>query len=196
MKLNVLVCLGLWLAPVAAHAQLNQMDSSLDQGKVIAHYLEIVSAGIVADVYQNGKIVPSNLCTMTGDIYGAQFERVKIEVHEGDWIVFHAVNNGLHDGFPPYFVVAGMIDKDHSAFQSGAQPGQWFVCDTLEAAPRFIAERDYQGDGMARKVVVHWGDGDKQIAKTVPDWNGDPLWGNSHDPWLKFVVPPRPMGED
>jgi hypothetical protein len=199
MKLIILACLSMGLIADSARAQFNSvssLDSSLDQGKVIAHYLQIVSSEMVTDVYQNGKIVPAKQHVLQAEIFGAQIERVNIEIHEGDWIVFHAVNNDLRGGFPRYFVAAAMADSQHSVFQSETESGQWFRCDTLERVPAFISNRNDHGDGKPRLVTVHWGDGDKQIAEKVPDWSGEPIWGVSHEPWLKYIVPPRPLGEN
>jgi len=186
MKLKFIACFILGFVTSAAHAQ---VDFPLERGPIVAHHLQIVSSEFVVDVYQNGKLVPAKQHTLEKEIYGAQIERVDLEIREGDWLVFHVVNNDLRgDNFPRYFVVAGMVDDKRSAFVSETQSGNWFVCDNVQNVPQFITDRDYHGDGPAHRLTVHWSDGDKEISQRVPGWSGDPIWGTSHEPWIKYIV--------
>jgi hypothetical protein len=188
MKPLFLTCLMVGFLAVATPAQ---TGFPIERGAIVAHHLQIVSSEFVVDVYQNGKLVPAKQHTLEKEIYGAQIEQVDLVIREGDWIVFHVVNNDLRgSNFPRYFVVAGMLDDKHVAFVSETLSGTWFVCDNLANVAQFIADRDDRGDGPAHRLTVHWTDGDKEISERVPDWNGDPIWGTSHEPWIKYIVAP------
>lgn len=197
MKTTLFSCLGFGLGFAAftafAQADIDPADIPMDRGDVVAHSLLIVSSEMVVDVYLDGKLVPAKDHTLDREIFGAQIEHVKLEIHEGDWIVLQAVNNDLRGGFPRYLAAAGMTDDTHAAFFTEGRSGLWTVCDDIALVPRFITQRDFQGDGRALAINVHWGDGDKEISTRVTGWSGEPIWGTSHAPWLKFVVPRHPL---
>jgi hypothetical protein len=186
VKFRFTACLVAGLAATTGYAYFGPLPAPL----ILAHSLQIVTSGMPVDIYQNGKLVAPGQCKIRQDAFGARMERVDMEVHEGDWLAFHVVNRNLGGGFPPYFAVAVMVNASHSAFQS--QTETWCVCDTPGKAPRFIASFGDPGDGRARRRTRPWAEGDQEMKRTVPDWHGESIWGNSNDEYLKVLMPTYP----
>ena len=182
MKSVMLIVSMIALLQIKAPAQ------NVARGPVMAHYLQLVSAEFVVDVYHNGTLVPFHLHQLQKEVFGAQIEKVLLEIHEGDWLVFHVVNNGLRDGFPRSFFAAGMIDETHAAFVTDPKTHRWYACDEIQKVPHFITDRADKGDGNVQALTHPWKDGDKWIHEKVPGWKGAPIWGTSHSSWLKYIV--------
>jgi hypothetical protein len=53
---------------------------------------------------------------------------------------------------------------------------------------QFLAEPQF---GANRKALLpkNPGDGNGVLKSKVPNWNGQAIWGTSHNTWIKFVVP-------
>jgi hypothetical protein len=159
---------------------------------VVANYVVTVADDFVVDVYQNGKLVPDSSRQMLSETFGATAERINIEVHPHDWIVFHVVNNKLRWGGAYYFAAAGLLGKGELGFVSELKSGNWSSCDEPSDAAEFIIQRDYMSDHTARKITRPWSDGPKLMKHYAGDtWSGEPLWGRRRDTWLKFIVPEK-----
>ena len=106
-------------------------------------------------------------------------------------MVFHVVANRLRWGGAAYFGVHGTDPRGRCTFVSTTK-GNWSACDDLEAATRFIAERDFGADVLAKKPAKPWGGAaavwKKQIGGKFP---GEPVWGTKPSTWIKFIVPSR-----
>ena len=72
--------------------------------------------------------------------YGATVERIDVEVHKGDWLVFNVVNNRMRWGGAYYFGVAGCFARDEFEFVSRSDAGSWSVCDTPRDVDNFISK--------------------------------------------------------
>jgi hypothetical protein len=156
---------------------------------VVADRLQLVADDFVVDVYVNGKLLPAECRKLQGDVYGAQVERVDVELHEGDSVVFNVANNQLRWKGARYFACAGLLgDETHVAFVSETRSGRWLACDDLAQIARFVAEPDFGSDTKAQAIANPWNQGDKRMHERVPTWNGEAVWGSGHSTWIKYVV--------
>ena len=130
----------------SAGVALQAAPGNVSYGPIVAHYVQMVSAEFVVDIYHNGVLVPQSQRQLQKEIYGAQIEKVSLELHEGDWIVFHVVNNGLRTGFPRCFFAAGMLDETHPTFVTEAASHRWLACDNIQKVSQFIAKSTDRGD--------------------------------------------------
>jgi hypothetical protein len=172
----------------SAGVALQAAPGNVSYGPIAAHYIQMVSAEFVVDIYHNGVLVPQSKRQLQKEVYGAQIEKVSLELHEGDWLVFHVVNNGLRTGFPRCFFAAGMLDETHPTFFTEAASHRWLACDNIQKVSQFIANWADRGDGSAQAVTQPWKDGVKYINEKVPGWKGSPIWGTAHGTWLKYVI--------
>ena len=152
-----------------------------------AKYVVTGADDFVVEVYLNGKPVPAQRRELLAEVFGATAEKVNVEVKPGDWIVFNVVNNRLRWGGAYYFGVAGMTDKGEAAFVSRINDPRWTCCDDPEKVAAFIANRDQDGEPM-RPVDKAWQDGPRMMHDhAYRGWNGEAVWGNSRNTWIKFV---------
>ena len=157
-------------------------DSSLNP----AHYLVTAADDFVVEVYLNGKLVPAVQREPLAEIFGAIAEKDKITVKPGDWVVFNVVNDRMRWG-TCYFGVAGMTDDGKPVFVSRLNDPRWTCCDDPGKVAEFIAHKDSQGDPI-QHITSAWADGPGLMQNyAFKDWNGDPIWGKSHNTWIKFV---------
>jgi hypothetical protein len=173
----------------------DELMSALSQrpvrrGRTIANQVYVVADDFVVEVYQNGKKVPLGARGLMREIHGATAERIDIDVHEGDWLVFHVVNNRLRWDGASYFAVSGVY-KGQQAFVTNLTAGGWTSNDDPKQADAFIASAEYPFrpvHGIERK----WGEGDSIMREMVPAWNGTAVWGESPSTWIKFRAPAPP----
>jgi|SRR5579883_106324 len=154
-----------------------------------ARYLITVTDDFIVEVYLNGKAIPNAKRTMLEERFGATVERIDVPVRKGDWLVFNVVNNRLRWGGAYYFAVAGCFARDEFGFVSQRETGDWSACDTPDDVEQFITDRAYFEDHPAQEVTRPWGDGAglmRQFAGNA--WNGEPLWGNARNTWIKVLV--------
>jgi hypothetical protein len=160
-------------------------------GGVVSHALVLVTDDFVLDIHHNGKPVPAQNRKLLNEVFGAQVERVTIELRPGDWIVFNPANNRLRWNGQYYFACAGLDADGLCAFTSETTSGQWSAIDDVREVPQFIASRDHLRDQKAQRPARQWGDGDKLMLQRVPDFKGEAVWGgpDARSTWVKFVVP-------
>ena len=164
---------------------------SADEGKVRAEYLITVADDFVVEVYHNGEAVPADQRKLLVERFGATTERVDIQVRDGDWLVFNVVNNRLRWNGVSYFAVAGCYDHNEFGFVSKLSSDNWSVCDDPSKVKKFIAKRAFMRDAAARGITEPWRDGTPLMRQHAGDsWQGDPLWGESRNTWIKVLVDP------
>src|SRR5438045_3717891 len=83
---------------------------------VRANQVVTVADDFIVDVYLNGDRVADERCELREEIYGATVERINVQVHAGDWLVFHVVNDRLRWGGCEYFAVAGILSANEYGF--------------------------------------------------------------------------------
>ena len=162
-------------------------------GAVIASHIFVGADDFVVDVFHNGQRVSTDARSMTAERFGAIGERIDITVRAGDWIVFNVVNNRLRWNGAHYFGAAGVQDDGAIGFNSEESP-LWSVCENPGLVPRFIAEPDFMGTNVVRRIETPWEGGDKMIRSQVPDWSGYAIWGDptNRNIWIKFHARPQP----
>jgi hypothetical protein len=157
---------------------------------VRAHYIITVTDDFIVDAYLNGRIIPHSQRELLGEKFGATVERIDVNVHSGDWLVFNVVNDRMRWGGAYYFAVAGCLEKDDFGFVSELQTGNWSACDSLGDVDRFITERNYFIDHPAQEISRPWSDGIGLMHMFAGNsWNGTPIWGISRNTWIKLNVP-------
>jgi hypothetical protein len=156
---------------------------------VRANYVVTVADDFVVDAYLNGIRIPDDKRQMLAELFGATSERINVQVHEGDWLVFHVVNDRLRWGGDYFFAAAGVLQTNEFGFVSELESGNWSACDDPHAVRRFIAEKHYLQQSKAQPISLVWQDGTPKMKQFAGDaWTGEPLWGLSRDTWLKVVV--------
>jgi hypothetical protein len=175
--------------PAAAQFPTAQASPSRDT-PVLATAVQVAADDFVVDIFLNGQRVPDSARRMTSEVHGAMGERVNVTVREGDWLVFNVVNNRLRWGGVRYFAAAGLAGDGSIVFVS-EESAQWSVCESPGDVPRFIAERDFGSDRPVQRIGDPWPGGDKMMAREVPGWSGQGIWGapSHRNIWLKFIAP-------
>jgi hypothetical protein len=157
--------------------------------QVRANQVVTVADDFIVDVYLNGVRVPDERRELRQEIFGATVERINVEVHTGDWLVFHVVNDRLRWGGCEYFAAAGLLSANEYGFVSETKSGNWSACDDPAKTRRFIAEKQYFQSHKAQPIAQPWADGTPWMKKSAGDaWPGEPLWGLTRDTWLKVIV--------
>ncbi len=156
---------------------------------VKARYLITTTDDFIVDIYQNGKHVSDKRRELLNEIFGATVEKINIEVHKGDWLVFHVVSNKMRWGGAAYFGVAGCFARDEFGFVSRTDDGNWSACDTTTDVDDFISHREYFAHHEVRKPTSPWGEGDLHEKESAGDkWNGEAVWGGKSSTWIKVLV--------
>ena len=176
------------------------------QHPIRAKYLITTADDFIVDLYLNGKPVSLSKRNLLVERFGATVEKVDIEVHKGDWLVFNVVNNRLRWNGNYYFAVAGCFAENEFGFTSQMEKQdvvnlgvenhedqkketRWSVCDSTRDISRFISSKNYFSDHKPKTVSSVWGDGDllmRQYAGT--NWAGQPIWGDSRNTWIKAII--------
>ena len=152
-------------------------------------YLITVADDFIVEVYHNGKRVPDAQRELLNEIFGATVEKIQVAVHEGDWLVFHVVQNRLRWGGSKYFAVAGCLDKNEFGFVSDPASPAWSMCDNPAKVHDFISRREAGRNTRARVIEVPWGEGDEHMKEAAgQDFPGKALWGGEPSTWIKFVA--------
>ncbi len=159
------------------------------RGKAIADVVYTVADDFVVDIWHNGVKVPDSHREMIAETYGATDEKIhRIDIREGDWLVFNVVNNRLRWGGVSYFAVAGMKPGGGVAFASEPGNPQWSYCDEPALVDAFIADPAYLANQAAKPSHGKWERGDPRMNSLVDGWKGTPVWGNSRNTWIKYVT--------
>jgi hypothetical protein len=149
-----------------------------------------VADDFVVEVYHNGVRVPDTKRHLLLDRFGATAESTAIEVQQGDWLVFHVVNNRLRWDGAYYFGVAGVIAPGEFGFVSELSSGRWSVCDSPASSGQFIAQKDFLSDNRAVAVERPWHEGTGLMNRYAGEaWGGVPLWGRERSTWIKVRLP-------
>jgi hypothetical protein len=155
---------------------------------LVATRLITASDEFVADVYVNGRPVPQGNRHLLAEVYGAQAERVTVELREGDWVVFHVVNKGLRWDGQSYFGTAALTTDGRVVFTTERRSSRWSACDDPSAVPAFLADPTAGANVPAVAPEHVWTLGDGMLRDYVPRWAGQPIWGRSHSTWLKCTI--------
>lgn len=184
MSVLVLVSLlGLFTQPP------QNKQAKKQQTNLRAKYLITTTDDFIVDIYHNGKHVPDSKRVLEHEIFGATVERINIEVHSGDWIVFNVVNNRMRWGGAQFFGAAGCFTNNEFGFVSKAEDGNWSVCDSPGDVDAFISEPTYLRHRPAKKIEAAWDQGVARMKDYAGDrWEGDAIWGNSRNTWIKVNV--------
>jgi hypothetical protein len=165
-------------------------DLSRSPATVIrANYLITAADDFIVNVYLNGKVVADEKRSLLEERFGATVERINVEVHKGDWLVFNVVNNRLRWGGAHYFAMAGCYARDEFGFVSDRASQQWSACDNPANAVRFIERKASHSAQPVQIVENPWSDGDALMRQHAgQNWNGTPLWGRERNTWIKVIV--------
>ncbi len=147
---------------------------------LLATHLVTVTDDFVVEAYKNGVRIQESQRTLLNEIFGATVERMAVDVHPGDWLVFHVVNNHLRWGGSKYFAVAGMVGTNDFGFVSDPASEAWSVCDDPDHVRDFIRRRDEGTEIRASAIAKPWEEGDEHMRQNA----GAGFPGKS----LKFVA--------
>jgi hypothetical protein len=154
-----------------------------------AQYVVTVTDDFIVDVYQNGVRVPDEKRELVAEVFGATAERIHIQVQKGDWLVFNVVSDRMRWGGVRTFMAAGVLATNKFGFSTSLSSKNWSVCDDLDSAHRFIAEKNYFQDHRPMPIEQPWQDGPKYMKQFAGnEWSGDPIWGWSPNTWIKVIV--------
>jgi hypothetical protein len=156
-------------------------------GRVVSDRLFTVTDDFIVDLYHNGVKVPDERRTLLKEVFGATVERIDVKLHEGDWIVFNVVNNRLRWSGCSYFGVTARGEAG-VAFVTEPDSGRWACCDDTEKVSEFIHDREYLAGNRALAIPNPWGEGDSLMTQVADGWTGKPVWGQSRNTWIKYVV--------
>lgn len=168
---------------------LAQVSPPADTAPLRAKHIFTVSDDFVVDIFHNGKRIADSQRKLISESYGASSEQIFLDVHQGDWIVFNVVNNRMRWQGARYFAVAGMMSQSELSFASKLDSPNWVTCDNPSFVSDFITNRVSEHDNPTTKITKLWDGGDPGIKKLVgSSWNGDPIWGQSSNTWIKVRV--------
>ncbi|HEX8202017.1 MAG TPA: hypothetical protein VF590_16195, partial [Isosphaeraceae bacterium] len=132
--------------------------------------------------------VPDTKRTLLNEVFGATVERIDVEVHQGDWLVFHVVNNRLRWGGARYFAVAGLKEGSGTAFTTERATGRWTRCDDPAQAAAFIADPRFLDHQPVLAIDTPWDQGDSLMNQNADGWRGSAVWGEARSTWIRFVA--------
>ncbi len=154
------------------------------RGDYIAKYVEFAAESFVTEIWLNGLRVPDAARKRVATRDGVAYDRLELEIREGDWLVFQVANDRARgEGF----LAAWGLDNDgKTVFQSSATDG-WFVCEEPGRAHAFVASKDGKGaypatPSSTAKLM--------SISKEPKEHRlgGEPLRARSGTTWIKCVV--------
>jgi outer membrane protein assembly factor BamB len=155
----------------------------------------VVADDFLVDAWVNGKLVPLSAREMRSETFGATTERIRVDVREGDWVVFNVVANRLRWGGACYFGVHAIDDDWRVGFVTRPGAG-WSACDDPSDVTAFIAERDAGTDRPAIRPKIPWSGGKDRFREQLgKPFTGEPIWGRSANTWIKYVVPASKAAE-
>jgi hypothetical protein len=156
--------------------------------QALCEYLVTGADDFIVEVYQNGKRVPDEQRELLLERFGATVEKIHVSVHEGDWLVFHVVQDRFRWGGAKYFAVAGCKAENEFGFVSDPGSVEWSVCDDPAKVRGFIDRRDTGRNVRAAAIEVPWDEGDDHMKEYAgQDFAGKALWGRQPSTWIKFV---------
>lgn len=157
---------------------------------LVARSLTVVAKDFVIEAYKNGERLTQAQRKMVLDRFGATAEKIKIDVHAGDWLVFHVAHNRLRHKGTKYFGVTGHLNEEQVGFVSRANSPDWSVCDQAAQSHEFIHFRNAGTEARAIPIARPWEEGRKFMNKySGHEFSGDAIWGTAPSTWIKYVVP-------
>ena len=166
-----------------------QESTRPSESKPLCNYLVTVADDFIVDVFHNGQRVRDDQRELLLERFGATAEKINVTVHEGDWLVFHVVQNRLRWGGSKYFAVAGCLASNEFGFVSDPASAAWSVCDNPINVRNFIRHRNAGGNVRATTIETPWGEGDDHMKEFAgADFAGKALWGRQPATWIKFVA--------
>lgn len=165
--------------------------AAADKSKVACKFLYLCADDFVVEVYVNGKPVGDEKRKLIHERFGATVERIEVELHPSDWIVFNVVNDRLRWNGSKYFAAAGMMEEGKPAFWTEATSGNWSFCEAPANADQFISQREHlAGQHVELIRTQKWGLGDGIIQNLTKNWRGQAIWstGPARSIWIKYVV--------
>ena len=156
------------------------------RGEVIADRLITTVDDFIVDVYHNGELVPESKRSLVVEVHGATVEKIEIEVRQGDWLVFHVVNNRLRWQGARYFAVEGFKQGARTGLVSDLTTGRWCHCDDPSQSAAFIADPRFLNDQSVNVIRKRWEQGDALMKQHADGSRATPIWGESHNTWLRF----------
>ncbi len=124
---------------------------------LLAKYVTVVAKDFVIDAYINGDAIPASQRRMVLDRFGSTVERIYVDVHKGDWIVFNVTHNRLRHGGTKYFAAAGVVDKGKLGFVSDPASMNWTVCDDPSQVAEFISRPESEFGKQPSSISRKWG---------------------------------------
>lgn len=181
---------SLFAAGFAGTASAAVPDASSNQrAQLRAKWLDIVVDDFIIDLWHNGKIVPIEKRELRREIFGATVERITLDISQGDWLVFNAVNNRLRWGGCRFFGLIGFVAENEATLHSRIRDSAWSYCDRFDQAMEFIEKRDFLHQQQPHAIEVPWGDGTSIMNELAGgNWRGEPIWGRSRNTFLKLQV--------
>ena len=153
-----------------------------------ASYVITTTDDFVIDAYLNGKKISDDKRTLLWEKFGATSEKFSIQVHRGDWLVFHVVNNRMRWGGSAYFGVAGCFAENEFGFKSGCN-SSWSYCSEPKDSERFISKRSCGTSKVAHRPEHVWDGGESMMKSCAGNqWNGEAIWGDSNSVWIKYTA--------
>ncbi|MHC5011570.1 MAG: hypothetical protein ACYTG6_11575, partial [Planctomycetota bacterium] len=154
----------------------------------VASDLAVVADDFVVDVWVNGERLPLDNREMVAEIHGAMTERIHVDLHEGDWVVFHVVANRMRWNGASYFGVHATGPEGKTAFTTDTD-GRWTICDDPSRVESFLANREPSTEAKAIAPANPWHEAPRLWRDLLGhDFTGEPVWGRAPSTWIKYVV--------
>jgi hypothetical protein len=160
-------------------------------GPIVADQLLLVADDLIVEIYLNGERVPDESWKLEREVFGAMVVSVRIEVREGDCLVFNVANDPLRWGGSCGFSAAALMgEQKMPVFTTESKSGAWSTAESVSQVDRFIKEPGYLAEHLAVIPSNPWKECTTELVKRC-EYTGDTLWGESraHSVWIKYVIP-------
>lgn len=171
------------------HFYMPNTRPALNPGAALTDHLIAVVDDFIVDVYHNGERVPDSKRTLLHEIFGATVEKIDIQVHKGDWLVFNVVNNRMRWNGARYFAVAGIKEGSGTAFTTDVDTKAWSRCDSPSQVSAFISDPKFLASQLVYGIDTPWSQGNELMNQYADGWKGLPVWGENRNTWIKYVAP-------
>lgn len=174
---------------IAADTSVKVPQTSQALGRQIISKVAWMADDFVVELYHNGRLVPLDVRTLEEEIFGATRESCRLAVKEGDWLVFHVVNNRMRWGGARLFVAA-LLHNDEPILVTQLDE-KWSYCEKLENITTFIGVRD-EGFGEPIKQIPAekvWDGIGKWQSQPSGGYGAVPIWGQGPSTWIKVRIP-------
>lgn len=161
-----------------------------DRGKIVGDSVYWVACDFVANVWHNGKRVPPNQRVMEEEIHGRTIERDRVEIREGDWLVFQLVNNPLRENGVKLFMLA--VLKDGRPVLASENSEFWTSVSDPSIAEDFVQSYQSAHGSSVQELQreERWEDGYQRFRRAFRFPGAKPIWGQDEPVvWIKLRVP-------